>query len=65
MAQVGGLSLRWRGSARSRTPNSKPKPKPKPTQVRAQPHTLLGDVSPASFAFMMAEQLRIHYQADG
>lgn len=31
-------------------------------QVRAQPHTLLGDVSPASFAFMMAEQLRIHYQ---
>ena len=41
-----------------------PNPKPTPTQVRAQPHTLLGDVSPASFAFMMAEQLRIHYQAD-
>ena len=31
-------------------------------QVRAQPHTLLGDVSPASFGFIMAEQLRIHYQ---
>jgi hypothetical protein len=30
--------------------------------VTAEPRTLLGDVSPASFAFMIAEQLRLHYQ---
>jgi len=31
-------------------------------QIQAEPRTLLGDVSPASLAFVMAEQLRLHYQ---
>lgn len=30
--------------------------------ISSQPQTLLGDSSPASFAFIMAEQLRLHYR---